>query len=135
MLSNKVVEDNILSARSYQEAQGSVDSGHTISPPTTTASTFSSLGLGDDTASSATSHSLDAHAVSEAEALCYYAGLPSRPTLLYRTGKKWSPPRGPEAQTRLKELREVFDHPITAVWNHDLGWKVVEVLDAHTVSQ
>jgi hypothetical protein len=36
--------------------------------------------------------------------------------------------------SRLKELREVFIRPITKVWNHDLGWKVVEVMDAHTVS-
>lgn len=55
--------------------------------------------------------------------------------MLYRTGKeRWSPPRGPEAHRRLKELREVFTHPIVKVWNHDLGWKVVEVMDAHTVS-
>lgn len=77
----------------------------------------------------------DPHAVSEAEAHSYYAGLPSEPLLLYRTGKvKWSPPRGPEAYRRKKELREVFTHPIAKVWNHDLGWKVVEVMDAHMVS-
>ena len=55
--------------------------------------------------------------------------------LLYRTSKeKWSPPGGLEAQRHLKELREVFNHPITKVWNHDLGWSVVEVMDAHKVS-
>ncbi|KAH8997162.1 hypothetical protein EDB86DRAFT_3153777, partial [Lactarius hatsudake] len=43
---------------------------------------------------------------------------------LYRTGKEWSPPSGPEARLQLKELREVFHHPITKVWNHDLGWRV-----------
>ena len=85
--------------------------------------------------SSATSHTPDPHAVSEAEAQSYYAGLHSEPTLLYRTGKEqWSPPRGPEAQRRLKELCEVFTHPIANVWNHELGWKVVEVMDAHMVS-
>ena len=34
----------------------------------------------------------------------------------------------------MKELCEVFTHPIAKVWNHDLGWKVVEVMDAHAVS-
>ena len=85
--------------------------------------------------STATSSTHDPHAASQAEAQAYYAGLPSEPTLLYRTGKEqWSPPRGPEAQRRLKELCEVFTHPIAKVWNHDLGWKVVKVMDAHTVS-
>lgn len=83
--------------------------------------------------SSTTSYTPDVHAVSKAEAQSYYAGLHSEPTLLYRTGKEWSPPSGPEAQLQLKELREVFHHPITKVWNHDLGWRVVEVMDAHTV--
>jgi hypothetical protein len=77
----------------------------------------------------------DPHAVSKTEAQSYYAGLPSEPVLLYRTGKDlWSPPRGPEAQRRLKELCEVFTHPIADVWNDDLGWKVVEVMDTHAVS-
>jgi hypothetical protein len=93
----------------------SVDEDDTLSPTT---SAFSSLGFGKDAASGATSYSPDPHAVSEAEALSYYAGLPSEPTLLYRTGKQqWSPPRGPEAQRRLKELCAVFDHPIAKFWN------------------
>ncbi|KIM36399.1 hypothetical protein M413DRAFT_13923 [Hebeloma cylindrosporum] len=76
----------------------------------------------------------DPHAVSKAEVEFYYAGLHSAPTLLYRTGKEqWFPPRGPEAYRRLKELREVFNHSITKVWNHDLGWKVVEIMDAHMI--
>ncbi|KAF8799280.1 hypothetical protein BYT27DRAFT_7221909 [Phlegmacium glaucopus] len=84
--------------------------------------------------SHATSYTPDPHVVSKAEAQFYYAGLHSKPTLLYRTGKEqWSPPRGPEAQHRLKELCEVFTHPIVKVWNDDLGWKVVEVMDAHTI--
>jgi hypothetical protein len=64
-----------------------------------------------------------------------HAGLPSQPTLIYyRTGKeKCSPPKGPEAYRRLKELCEVFTHPIVEVWNEDLGWKVVSVMDAHRV--
>ena len=76
-----------------------------------------------------------------------YAGLRSEPTLLYRTGKEqWSPPKGPEAQRRLKKLCEVFTqwrwfqtfvitwHTIKKVWNHDLAWKVVDVMGAHKVS-
>src|SRR5580693_3249550 len=127
MLSDEFVEDCIRFARNYEEAQRSVDKDYTISP-TTNMSTFSSLGLGGNAASSATSYTPDAHAVSKAEAQSYYAGLHSEPTLLYRTGKeKWSPPHGPEAYHRKKELREVFDHPITKVWNHDLGWRVVKV--------
>jgi hypothetical protein len=102
----------------------------------TTASTFFSLGLGGDAVSSTASYTPDARAVSEAEAQSYNTGLHSEPTLLYRSGKeKRFPPGGSEAQRRLKELREVFNHPISKVWNHDLGWRVVEVMDAHKVSQ
>jgi hypothetical protein len=131
VLSAEDIEGFIRFARSYVEAQSSFDKDAT----TITASTFSSLGFGGDTASSATPYTSDPHSVSKPEALSYYAGLPSEPMLLYRTGKEqWSPPRGPEAQRRLKELCEVFTHPIAKVWNHDLGWKVVEVMDAHAVS-
>lgn len=78
----------------------------------------------------------DAHAPSEDESGLYYYGIPSRPALLYRTGKrKWFPPTGAEAYCRPKELREVFDHPLTKVWNNDLGWKVVDVMDGHAVSK
>ena len=133
MLSAEVAEDCGRFARGC-EAQSSVDKDATISS-TVTASTLSSLGFGGDAALSAIPYAPDPYAVSEEEAQAYYAGLPSQPTLLYRTGKEqWSPPRGPEAYTRLKELREVFTHPISKVWNRDLGWKIVEVMDAHAVS-
>ena len=133
MLPAEVIDKYIRFAQSYQEAQSSAYNDDAISP-TITASTFSSLGFGGDAASSATSYSPDPYAVSKAEAQSYYAGLPSEPTLVHRTGKEqWSPPRGPEPQRRLKELREVFDHPITKVW-HDLAWKVVSVMDDHKVS-
>jgi len=131
MLSAEDIEVFIRFARSYEEMRNSVNRDAAA----TTSSTFSSLDIGGDTVSSVTSYTRDPHAVSKAEALSYYAGIHSEPTLLYRTGKEqWSPPRGPEAQRRLKELRGVFTHPITKVWNHDLGWRVVEVLDAHAVS-
>lgn len=133
MLSAKDIENYISFARGY-EAQGPVGSDCTISPATT-ASTFSSLDLGSDAVSSTTSYNTDTHTPSYIEAQCYYAGLHSEPMLLYRTGKEWIPPSGPEAYRRLKELCEVFNHPITKVWNHDLGWKVVNIMDTHTVSQ
>lgn len=112
-------------ARSCEAAQSSVDKDVTISPTTTT-STSSSLGFGGDVVSSTTSYTPDPHAVSKVEAQSYSAGLHSEPTLLYRTDKeRWSLPREPEAHRRLKELCEVFTHPIAKVWNHDSGWKVV----------
>lgn len=80
------------------------------------------------------SPSSDPHAVSYVEAISYYSGLPSQPRLVYRTGAPWSPPCGPEAYRRTKELREVYDHPLVALWNDGLAWKVVEILDAHGVS-
>ncbi|KAL5514043.1 hypothetical protein ACEPAG_2804 [Sanghuangporus baumii] len=95
--------------------------------------TITSLGFTPDAASGATSYSHDPHAVSMEEALSYYAGLPSQPALIYRTGREqWSPPKGPEAYRHLKELCEVFAHPIVEVWN-DLGWKVVNIMDAHQI--
>ena len=114
-LSAKVIDEYICFAQSYHEAQSDAYNNAAISP-TITVSTFSPLGFGGDAVSSTTSYPPDPHAVSKAEAQSYYAGFPSKPTLIYRTGKEqWSPPSGPEAQCRLKELREVFDHPITKV--------------------
>lgn len=134
MLSAEVIEEYIRFAQHYEEVRSSANNDAAISP-TITASTFSSLGFGGEAASSATSYSSDPYAVSKEEAQSYYAGLPSEPTLVYRTGKEqWSPPSGPEGQRRLKELREVFDHPITKVWHHDLAWKVVSLMDNHKVS-
>jgi hypothetical protein len=125
VLSAQFIEECIQFAKSYQEAKSSAYRDAIVS----------SLGSGCDAASDTTPYTPDPYAVSNAEAQSYYAGLHSEPTLLYRTGKEqWSPPRGPEAYRRLKELCEVFTHPITKVWNHDLAWKVVDVLDAHTVS-
>lgn len=134
MLPDEDLERYIRFAKSYEEAQNSVDEDANMSP-TPTASLHSSLGIGGNVWSSATSYTPDPHAVSKAESRFYYAGLHSAPTLIYRTGKEqWSPPSGLEAYRRLKELCEVFTHPIAKVWNHDLGWKVVDIMDAHTVS-
>ncbi|KAM5531457.1 hypothetical protein V8D89_014847 [Ganoderma adspersum] len=131
MLPADFVEACILLARNYAQAQSLDDEEDAALPSPLSES--ESLSLGGAAPSSAPSYSPDPHAVSQTEALSYYAGLPSEPTLLYRTGKEWSPPRGPEAQRRRKELREVFEHPIAKVWNQDLGWRVVEVMDAHRI--
>jgi hypothetical protein len=97
-------------------------------------SDVSDVSFGSEVVSSATSYTPDPYAVSKAEADSYYAGLPTEPTLIYRTGEdKWTPPIGPKAQQRRKELRPVFGHGINKVWNDDLGWKVVDVMDAHKV--
>jgi hypothetical protein len=134
-LSVAFVQACIAFARNYEETHRPVEQDPTI-PPTTTASTgFSSLGFGRDIASSATSYTADVHAVSMEEACSYYTGLPSSPTLLYRTGKAWSPPSGPEAYPRLKELRPVFNHPIVDIWDKQLSVEVEALLDARTVSQ
>lgn len=134
MLSVPVIKDSMSDATSDEAHwQSSIDQDHTISPATTS-STFSSPSNGSDPASSATTNTEDAHAVSEVEARFYYSGVHSGPTLLYRTGKKWSPPRAPETNLHLKEIRQVSNHPITKVWNHDLGWQVVKIMDTHMVS-
>ncbi|KAF8879528.1 hypothetical protein CPB84DRAFT_292048 [Gymnopilus junonius] len=133
MLSVEEIERYTQSARDYEETQRSIDENDTLFPTITT-TTNSSPGFACDVASSTTSITSDPHAISLAEAQSYYAGLHSEPILLYRTGKEqWSPPRGPEAQRRLKELREVFNHPIAKVWNDDVGWKVVAIMDTHTI--
>lgn len=90
MLPTEVVKDCICFAKNYEEAQKSVDGEYDISLSTTT-STISSLGLGGDTTSSATSYTPDAYAISEVEATSYYAGLHSKPRLLYHIGKEWTP--------------------------------------------
>ncbi|KAI6152593.1 hypothetical protein BKA82DRAFT_4112648 [Pisolithus tinctorius] len=125
MLSDEEVEKYIQFAKSY-EVQRFIDEDDALS------TTF--FTLAHDTPPKATSFAPDPHAVSFAEAQSYYSGLPSEPTLLYRTGKeRWSPPRGPEAYRRINELCEVFNHPITQFWNKDLGWKVVDIMDTHTI--
>ena len=85
MLSAEVIDEYIRFAQSSDYNDAAI-------PPTITASNFSSLGFGGDATSSATSYSPDPCAVSKAEAESYYAGFPSEPTLVYRTGKEqWSP--------------------------------------------
>lgn len=150
MVSDEELADYIKFARTYNPAQhndkeeGDEDEGDiTDSPSTNSGSVFSSLdlgvsvhsssGFGSNTRSSTTSYSCDPHAVSRQEALSYYAGLPSKPTLLFRTGMKWTPPSGPEAHLRRKELRPVFHHSIVDKWNGGLGLEVAGIMDAQKI--
>lgn len=134
MIDEKLIEKCILYSETHQQTRDSdADEEVAISPTTTAISAFSSPGLGGNDKSSATFFTPDPHAVPQAEAQAYYSGLASEPRLVYRTGTPWSPPRGPEAQRRRKELREVYNHPIVALWNGGLAWKVVEIMDSHGI--
>ena len=76
------------------------------------------------------------YSVSEMEAVMYYAGLPSSPLLVYRTGaerRPWSRPTGRWACIVPKELRPVFSHKIVTIWG-DLGPKVCSCLDSLRVT-
>ncbi|KAH8111892.1 hypothetical protein DFH11DRAFT_1707064, partial [Phellopilus nigrolimitatus] len=67
------------------------------------------------------------------EATFYYAGLPSRPLLVARTGTPWEAPRGPEAYPVRKELRPVGNHPLADVWEDNLALKLHALLDSMDV--
>ncbi|TFY50570.1 hypothetical protein EVG20_g11445 [Dentipellis fragilis] len=75
--------------------------------------------------------SADPHAVSKEEASRFYADLASRPTLIYRSDveRKWES----RSDWQRKELRPVFGHSINKVWNDDLSWKVVGIMDFHKI--
>jgi len=66
---------------------------------------------------------------SVAESVCYYAGLPSRPTLVARTGVPWVAPTGPEAYSVYKELRAAGNHALKNIWEDNLALKIHAVLD------
>ena len=67
------------------------------------------------------------------EAQLYYAGLPSKPRLITRTGPPWEAPSGPEAYPRLKELKIPGDHEILEVWEDNLALKIHAILDQNDV--
>jgi hypothetical protein len=68
------------------------------------------------------------------EAKNYYAGLPSHPVLVARSGTTpWEEPTGPEAQPQLKELRVAGSHAISKVWGDKLGPKVRTLLNSMEV--
>lgn len=71
---------------------------------------------------------------SEMEAKFYYAGLPSSPVLVARTGRTpWKAPTGLEAYRVLKELRPVGDHPLNAVWEDKLAHRLFDLLKSMKV--
>ena len=68
------------------------------------------------------------------EAKFYYAGLPSTPVLVARTGTTpWEAPTGPEAYRKIKELRPVGDHKLKDVWEDNLALKLHALLDSVNV--
>ncbi|KAI0786131.1 hypothetical protein C8Q75DRAFT_794210 [Abortiporus biennis] len=127
----KLLKGGVLVAKTLNEFTRFARDHDAVSPALTS-SALASLGFKNDAAPATTSYSSDPHAVSMDEALSYYAGLPSQPALIYRTGK-WSSPKGPLAYRRLKELCEGFAHPIVEIWNNELGWKVVDIMDKHQI--
>ncbi|KAK0442869.1 hypothetical protein EV421DRAFT_551705 [Armillaria borealis] len=68
------------------------------------------------------------------EAEFYYAGLPSAPVLVARTGTTpWKAPTGPEAYRQLKELRAVGNHALEEVWEGNLAPELHALLDSMEV--
>ncbi|KAF8639613.1 hypothetical protein AX16_010260 [Volvariella volvacea WC 439] len=134
MPTRQFIEEHIEFVKNYLPPQEFDDDEVPTGSPITTTPAHSSLGFGGDAPSSATSYAFDPHTVSHEEAHSYYAGLPSEPILLYRTGKKWSPPMGPEAQRRRKQLVEVFEGKVADLWNDGvLSREAVKVMEAHGV--
>ena len=65
------------------------------------------------------------------EAKSYYAGIPSSPVLVARTGTtRWKPPTGTEADQNPKELYSVGPHPLKMAWGIELPLKVYALLDS-----
>ncbi len=68
------------------------------------------------------------------EAKFYYAGLPSAPVLVARTGTTpWEAPTGPEAYPTVKELRTVGNHALEEVWEGNLAPELHALLDSMEV--
>jgi hypothetical protein len=67
------------------------------------------------------------------EANFYYAGLPSCPVLVARTGTPWEAPTDPEAPRKLKELRPAYNHALKDVWGASLAPKIIALLDSKEV--
>ncbi|KAJ6580227.1 hypothetical protein B0H10DRAFT_2235420 [Mycena sp. CBHHK59/15] len=71
---------------------------------------------------------------SEMETKFYYAGLPSSPVLVARTGAtSWKAPTGPEAYRKIKELCAVGNHALKETWEGNLALKVHALLDSMKV--
>jgi len=71
--------------------------------------------------------------ISKLEARRYYAGLPSKPRLIARTGLSWEEPFGPEEYPQLKELKIPGDHEILEVCEDNIAFKVHAILDENNV--
>ncbi|KAG8906989.1 hypothetical protein FRB99_005631 [Tulasnella sp. 403] len=70
--------------------------------------------------------------LSNKEATFYYAGIPSGPRLVARSGTtKWKPPTGWDEYR--KELRPVGNHPLKEVWEGNLALKLHTLLDSMNV--
>jgi len=63
------------------------------------------------------------------ESIGYYAGLPSHPALVARTGAPWNAPTGPWTCPAAKELRAVGNHALKNIWEDNLALKIHAVLD------
>ncbi|KAK7447031.1 hypothetical protein VKT23_014244 [Stygiomarasmius scandens] len=72
---------------------------------------------------------------SQMEVKFYYAGLPSSPVLVARTGAPWKAPTGPEAYRVIRELRPVGNHALKLqeVWEDNLAFKLHTLLDSMKV--
>ncbi|EJD02802.1 uncharacterized protein FOMMEDRAFT_167951 [Fomitiporia mediterranea MF3/22] len=70
---------------------------------------------------------------SKKETWWYYAGLPSNPRLVARTGIQWKAPTGPEAYRVIRELRTVGNHALLDVWEDNLALKIHDLLDTMKV--
>ncbi|KAI6157173.1 hypothetical protein BKA82DRAFT_994414 [Pisolithus tinctorius] len=66
------------------------------------------------------------------DATTYYHGLPSKPTLVFRTGPPSEKLTGPETYLVKREIRPVFDDKFAAAWE-DVGTRVYQYLDSATV--
>ena len=68
------------------------------------------------------------------EAKTYYYGLPSRPVLVVRTGTTpWRAPTGPEAYTKIRDVRPVGNHALKEVWEGNLALRIHALLDSMNV--
>jgi len=70
--------------------------------------------------------------LSEAEARFYYAGLPSAPILVGRSGSdtRWKVPTSPDTYQKLQEFRASLDKPFDQDWDADVASKRKALLDS-----
>ncbi|KAI5992374.1 hypothetical protein F5J12DRAFT_860015, partial [Pisolithus orientalis] len=66
------------------------------------------------------------------EATTYYCALPSKPTLVFRTGPPSEKLTGFETYLVKREIRPVFDDKFAAIWE-EMGIRIYEYLDSATI--